>query len=912
MDKTQPLPPWWRKHSEAPSLLEHVEAVVAGPLRYETFLTWLDKTGRERASVAFGDFWKRAEAVACALQAQQGVAQAERVLLCFAPAWSFYVVFWACLRAGVVAVPVYPPDPSKLAKAIDKLRLVADACDARLCLCDDDVALLRRTKGLFFEWPAQLTWWNVQHLTTRERKGGPMPLPLVKTDVAFIQFTSGSTGDPKGVMVGHGNLWHNVNEIIIPYDVEAARRAGGSGERWTAVSWLPQYHDLGLVYAHVARLCHGDHAVYMSPLTFIAKPTLWLDAASRYRAQLLVAPDFGYRLLAKRVRDMSAGSASWDLRSIVWCTTAAERVREETYVELFEVLEPYGFREAIIIPAYGLAESVVGVVAMVVNQRAAATSPPPRRDVAVSSPDTCLVTIKIVDPDTRRPVAAGETGEIFVSSPSVALGYWGRPELSDEVFRARLEPDDGRTYLRTGDAGYFDDDGLLYICARLKDLLILNGRNFFADDIEAVVQDSDSAVRPGCLAAFSCDDFDDAAVGMTEGLVVVFEVRTERRGDAAEVTAAIFEAVAVDVGIRPRRVVAIEERTIPKTTSGKIRRRATRASLDAGKLKVVFDSANPDAALGRRDGSPSEDPTSIVGWFKCVTSEMLYGGPAVEPEREREEPTSVGEEVVKASKAAPAARLDERQRVQLATGSWVTDVEKAVRAADEKQEDPSRLLDRIRFVSDFGEDDDRVGERARDILIAGEVDEGDVARAVQLAFIETALEASIAALRRKQPVDRRVSLATFGMTSMEASQLVHDLSSRLNVDVDMELLLQPDLPTSSIAVEILNVATADATTKQSLSSENLKTTRTFASLVALPDGADLGSAQLAVWLVAVLQAIGVLVVALAVAIPLIPCYHFGLWAMWTKRHLRPGHDAVFVPRDNPPFSHVKFHRDVDG
>ena len=884
---------WWRRHSDSEGLLDHVEDVVRAQ-KCATFLTWLDKAGTESVNLNFEIFWNRSSALGRALleEANSG----DRVLLCFTPGPAFYVAFWACLRSGVIAVPVYPPDPSKLAKAIAKLTLVQEACDARLCLSDDAVDLLRHTTGLFHTWPRSLKWWNVQKeclssgTTTSMMMSGALESSSSQSEedsVAFLQFTSGSTGDPKGVMVSFGNLWHNVNCILLPYDVEGVRR-GGSGftGRFTVVSWLPQYHDLGLVYAHVARLCHGDHAVYMSPMTFIAKPTSWLDAISKYKAQVLMAPDFGYRLVAKRAL-LSAKKKKdyWDLSSVLICTTGAERLREETYASLFDVLGPYGFN-ATITPAYGLAESVVDVVATVLNQKAAATSPLPRRDVAVGSPQDYLVTIKIVDPETRTLVPNGETGEIFVSSPSVCLGYWGRPELSEEIFRARLNPDDGLRYLRTGDLGYFDDEGRLYICARLKDMIIVDGKNYYADDCEIAVQESDpDAIRPGCVASFSHDD------GFTEGLVIVFEIRSDHKGD--EVAERIMDAVSKDVGLRPQRIVAIEEKTIPKTTSGKIRRRAVREALDAGELRVIYDSNDivhrvtydsiVSDILTTRDSDDGVDVVQIeVLDLVSAPVEVLVPTKTPPPQQQKTFISWIHSLFARETffGGGSEEHIEEQPKmevVQLGPGTWVTAIEASV------PDDPN-ILDRVRFATEFG-DDDRVGLRAREILAT----EVPVAQAVQLAFIETAVEASVMGMG-KQLGDRSVSLAMLGLTSMEASQLVHDLSSSLHVDVDMELLLQPDTPTSSIAVEILHMAKGDGGDR-------------FAPRDASFTDVDPEKPnQVPKWLFDGLQLAGTFLVVTLVALSILPAYHYGLFVQWHYKTVA-GH-RILVRRQNKPWSHL--------
>ncbi|KAJ8600628.1 hypothetical protein CTAYLR_006911 [Chrysophaeum taylorii] len=302
----------------------------------------------------------------------------------------------------------------------------------------------------------------------------------------------------------------------------------------------------------------------MSPLTFLANPELWMTLASRYRVECTCAPDFGYRLVSRRLKE------GGDLSNLRCCVTGAERVREGTYEEFAKVLEPFGFR-AQIIPCYGLAESVVGVC----NTYGICTSK--LRPDLVCCGTEFLVDIRIVDPETRTELPDATPGEIWVRSGSVAGGYWGKD--SDDIFRADLG---GHEYLRTGDEGFIEDGGL-YICGRRKDMIIVQGENYYADDVEIAAQDAaQDEVRPGCIAAFAVDNGDE------EDLVIVYEIRKGK--DTSAVAKRVSAAVTHDVGLAPKRLVAIEERSILKTTSGKIRRRATRDALLAGSLIVVKDT----------------------------------------------------------------------------------------------------------------------------------------------------------------------------------------------------------------------------------------------------------------------------------------------------------------------------------
>ncbi|KAJ8602142.1 hypothetical protein CTAYLR_001666, partial [Chrysophaeum taylorii] len=630
-----PSPTWWKPYGgRARTAVAHVAEKVDED---EASMVWLDGRGREERTWTYAAAWRRAGRIGHFLRGAGACDRGDRVLLCFAPGLEFFVAFWGCLRAAVVAVPVYPLAPSTMETSIARLTRVSDQVQAALCLTDNAINVLRQTVGLAYStWPKNLTWRSTEGLGVDEsklflsRRRGPdletLTVPpadddddATEADLAFLQYTSGSTSSPKGVMIGHDNLWHNVSKVILPMNRRGFERLRQRGvvlpQRFAMISWLPTYHDMGLIYAHVAPFCHGDDVYYMSPLTFLSTPELWLEAASRYGAHYTASPDFGYKLVARRVeaKDPARFAGRLDLTKLFYCMTAAERVRPSTYSHLNAVLEPFGFR-AVVVPAYGLAETVVGATFSLDD---AAVGITPRR--STSKPNLCCcgndfsVVVRIVDPDARldpeREVPSKEIGEIWLSSGSVARGYWGMPELSAEIFQARLEPDDGRCYLRTQDEGFLEE-GRLYVCGRRKDLIIVQGINIYAEDVETAIVERVSAdvIRHGAIAAFGVEIEDE------EQLVVVCEIRNPRTAEDA--SRAIVAAVLRDVGLRPRRVVAIKQATIPRTTSGKIRRQATRQALEDGALDIVHDyhyyPSSSIRAPAKTDGGDGEHRSSCL------------------------------------------------------------------------------------------------------------------------------------------------------------------------------------------------------------------------------------------------------------------------------------------------------------
>ncbi|CAM9593565.1 unnamed protein product, partial [Chrysoparadoxa australica] len=382
-------------------------------------------------------------------------------------------------------------------------------------------------------------------------------------------------------MVSFGNLHHNCSMIMAFWD---AASTGDNG-----FSWLPQYHDLGLIYMTIAPFYAGRTMRYMSPTTFLRKPLLWLQLMSDHHCEWTAAPDFAYRLVTRshpnqnRLVECGTSPPSFNLACIGEFHSMAEPIRTSTIDNFEDKFTPFGLRRNWFLSAYGLAESVVAVCWM--KGRHLASSNPSLVCVGDTSTFHGTMDIRVVDVEGNAEVEEGSPGELLISSPSNALGYYGKPKLSEETFGARLQGvtpgAEERLYLRTGDLAFFEQ-GKLYICGRLKDLIICRGRNIYPQDVEFAAQEASPAVRPGCVAAFSAND----EHGVDE-LEVVFEIRAAHEEQAVAVIQGVHASVLAACGAGASRLTAIRERTIPKTTSGKIRRRAARTALRDGTLAVV-------------------------------------------------------------------------------------------------------------------------------------------------------------------------------------------------------------------------------------------------------------------------------------------------------------------------------------
>jgi len=535
----------------------------------------------ERWRLTCGELDFQARAIGALLQ-QEGM-QGERILLLYPPGLEFIAAFWGCLYAGAVAVPVYPPKPNH-----PDPRVLAIARDARPRAVMAPAASLDRLQAFAARLPelAGVSWLTTGRLTPDLADDWRHPGSAVGT-LAFLQYTSGSTSLPKGVMVSHGNLLHN-EEMI--------RRAFAQSEESVVVGWLPLYHDMGLIGNVLQPLYVGGRCILMSPLAFLQKPLRWLAAIHRYRATTSGGPNFAYELCVRKTTPEQR--AGLDLSSWSLAYSGAEPVRGETLDRFSAAFAPYGFRRSAFYPCYGLAEAT-----LFVSGGTAGADPVVRafdrpalemgtvEPAAPASGSRSLVgcgqpwmgqEVAIVDPESGVEHPPGRVGEIWVAGPSVAQGYWDRKEATDCAFGARL---DGRgPFLRTGDLGFLRD-GVLFVAGRLKDLIILRGRNYYPEDLELAAESAHPDLRPGCGAAFSVETEGE------ESLVIVLELDRRAKGEPGAVLDAVRAVVAEVQEVQAQEVVLVRTGTVPKTSSGKVQRHACRAAYLAGALEVVARSA---------------------------------------------------------------------------------------------------------------------------------------------------------------------------------------------------------------------------------------------------------------------------------------------------------------------------------
>ncbi|MFI9568127.1 fatty acyl-AMP ligase [Streptomyces rishiriensis] len=549
----------------------------------------------EVQDISYARLAGRARAIAAWLQ-EHGLAGSRAILL-YPPGIEFISAYLGCLSAGVVAVPGVPPQGrSQNHRALTRMkRLIADA-DAKVILSGLGVSEALATMAQHLPELAEITQVVTNDIPDDLAASWHEP-DLGADSVAFLQYTSGSTSAPRGVMVTHGNLVDN--ERLLTERMGHTPEALAEYDNELFVSWLPVYHDMGLILPVLNTLYLGATTTLFSPLHFLQKPERWLTAITEYRPHTSGGPNFAFELCLKHATPDLLDRL--DLSRWKVAFNGAEPVRAATLRRFTETFGgAAGFRREAMYPCYGLAEATLMVSGHTVGtppNLIAADEDGPHAGAAdaaaVSSgrpgPGTNVV---IADPERHRALPEGEVGEIWVAGASVAKGYWRNAVATRETFRATLEDGSGEhgatRFLRTGDLGFLRD-GELFVTGRLKDLMVIDGRNHYPQDLELSAELSHPALRPGCIAAFPVEVGEHGTEG--EQPVIVAEVAPESADQSGTITSEIRNAIGEAHGLSVRDVVLVRPGTIPKTSSGKIQRRASREAYLGGSLAVIGELA---------------------------------------------------------------------------------------------------------------------------------------------------------------------------------------------------------------------------------------------------------------------------------------------------------------------------------
>jgi len=569
----------------------------------------------QAVSLTYGALAQRVGAIAARLL--DCCREGDRALLLYPPGLDYIAAFLGCLSAGVVAVPAYPPRPNR---ALERLHsLVADA-GATVVLTTPEISTrldqLPELHGL--KRLAEADW-------------GAAELPEVTLgDLAFLQYTSGSTDAPKGVMVSHGNLLHNLAGI--------QERFGYSANS-LGVIWLPPYHDMGLIGGVLQPLYGGFPVVLMSPLMFVQSPVRWLRAIAQYGATTSGGPSFAYEQCVQRVKPEQV--ADLDLSRWEVAFNGAEPIQAEVLARFTELVKPCGFRREAFFPCYGLAEATLmvagkgkGMPEVIKRLRKSALE----RHEAIAAEDEadyCQVVscgqglsgqdLRIVHPETLQLVPDGQVGEIWVAGASVALGYWQREKETGKAFGMALLNGSGDLFLRTGDLGFLEGDEL-FVTGRLKDLLIIRGRNYYPQDIEKIVKNCHSSVSLNSGAAFTVN------MNGFEQFVVMQEVNRAALNDldGDEVVGSIRQAISEHFDLQVHAILLLKPGKIPRTSSGKIQRSVCRMSFVVSAVEEVWHWTNAesesevDRADGQSESTKFELPTELEVQDWLIANLAIY------------------------------------------------------------------------------------------------------------------------------------------------------------------------------------------------------------------------------------------------------------------------------------------------
>jgi len=561
--------------------------------------TFLKDGESEAAQLSYAEVDYRSRLVAAALQEISTIG--DRVLLMYSPGLDFITGFLGCLYAGIIAVPAYAPKPARPERYMPRLSAIAESANAGIILTTSDQAsklslLMRGFKS--FKSTTILETDQLKPSLSESWK----TVPTNKDTLALLQYTSGSTSEPKGVMVSHGNILHNLEFI---HEREA------NDINSISVTWLPSFHDMGLLEG-ILSPAYGVYPLYlMSPQAFIQRPVNWLRAISTYHATNSGGPNFAYEYCTQAINKEQCEGL--DLSSWRAAYNGSEPVHIKTMKKFSNAFSPYGFKCNAFCPVYGLAESTALTAAGQcgagpTNQRLDNSQ---KQAVACGKSDK-VSRLLVVDPDNFRPCNPGEKGEIWLAGPSVAMGYWNEPELTNRIFNAFLADTNEGPFLRTGDLGYLIDEEV-YITGRIKDLIILRGRKLFPQDIEYSASHAHTLNRKHGVAAFSIE------ADSTEHLVLLAELdlrRMKRMNIGGESissqSSTVYQSIALDIvesismehEARVSTVLLVPAGQLARTSSGKIQRFLCRERFLADSLDSLFrwNATTRLQAAGSRPG----------------------------------------------------------------------------------------------------------------------------------------------------------------------------------------------------------------------------------------------------------------------------------------------------------------------
>ncbi len=582
-------------------------------------LTLLD--GQDTHKLTYRELHARACAIA------GGVAEisepGDRVILGFEQGLDYVCAFLGCVYARRVAVTSAPPTELRKSARLDKLIGNSGACA---------ILTHKHSADMFADVADSVLVLDIDQL---EAPALDAPEPVDMNDTMFLQYTSGSTSDPKGVMLTQATIAANLKAIVADTHPD---------DDSVYVSWLPLYHDMGLIFMTLAPLYAGRPVYLMSPAEFLRHPERWLEAISTYRGTITAAPNFAYRLCCERIRP--AKRETLDLSSMRYFINGSEPIHVGDMEAFRDEFAACGLAADALIGGYGMAE--LGVYACLgpifseathfdearLHHEGLAVAPGPetarvKRIAACGAHNTDHFDIRIVDPETSEARKDGQSGEIWIAGPSVGVGYWENFPATMASFDAKLQGSDA-SYLRTGDIG-FVQNGQLYVCGRIKEMMILRGRNIFPSDICAIVEDISPAMRGRRAAGFVVPGENE------EDLVIVCAARCNNKGGCEAVARKIVAEVSRESGVIPADIVFVQNRALSRTTSGKVQHAAVRTAYLEGTLEVDFSLRGGQWAPLATTHGPTCAQDSVPAWMidqVCGCFAKLSGGDTPGPDQD--------------------------------------------------------------------------------------------------------------------------------------------------------------------------------------------------------------------------------------------------------------------------------------
>ena len=580
----------------------------------------LDDSINEKESITYGELVVKARAIAKTPRDKGN--KGNRMSLLFPTGIEFITSFFGCLFAGMVAVPTYPP---KRNKANERFHAIIDDSSPAFIISTRDIYEEVNGNDLLGDSHVIGSWLIFEDIDPALSPSWKDP-EITEDDLALLQYTSGSTGTPNGVMVSHGNIIYN-SEFI--------RQSFGFDEHSVGVNWLPNFHDMGLIGCLIQAAYLGATNVIIPPLSFLKNPANWFRAVSKYNATTAGGPNFAFDYCIEKITDEDLSEFSLESLRTLYC--GAEPVRDRTMKLFTQKFRASGFQASQLFPVYGMAEVVLILsggdfraepvylsldTRELENNRVQETKQGDHsRTFTACGYPWVGMQVAIIDPETRIPSQEGMIGEIWASGPSVAQGYWNDPETTDRIFNAYIAGSENGPWLRTGDLGFIHN-GQLYVSGRLKDLIIIRGANYFPNDIEHTVENAHEAIRQNACAAFSSD------INGEEQLVVAAELERNfmRNLPENEVMESISENIFREYNIQPHAIVLIRAGSILKTSSGKIQRSAVRNAWKHDELNIVAKWERPLLQQEKAAGLPFR-PAYIREWLINWMSQKLEINP---------------------------------------------------------------------------------------------------------------------------------------------------------------------------------------------------------------------------------------------------------------------------------------------